>query len=679
MAEGVDIASAVGTWLAVVLALVALFGIIAPFLLWTTLRSERHIAHQAIDDPLHLFVSSGIRIWHNTRILRRARVPRLTDIPQLPKEFNGQRKDDCLKDPPSITGWIGFCSALRAFSLPGSKNRNGDLVVEGRQTWLPAHKLWVLVLGLLGRYSDREDKGQVIVEKSNTRLDYDRDIGDHELGVLHGSIGPLRSRVHDESGHPDSLYLATYNRHLRGSLTPDAISLGYLFWLAAGCLPLGSKVLDLSMVRTPFRSRAAAKRRRRRSEGSGSSPSSSASTNSEPADEETGAAQAGEDAQEAAQRRWESKRDSYDGLDFYYLEQMEDILPSAKWTIWANAMGCDMEAVHTIEKLEICDTDDIQVITSILDNVPSKQRHDILKTRLNERCNNDEVQVQLPRERIQNTTGPWIAAMLLSYDIGEPPRGFQDAYIRRVDFQSIALAALSVPVTPRHFLFNFDRGQRVFDILILPRLKQREILHAVKQTLPHWDLDNQAAFEQLLEAAENVQASGNHSRRDAEVLYQLDSHISTISHGSMVVRQAIGLLYLTSHEFRSFIDELAASDAAAEHSSIHVNMPSNQVECVAASGEQTTWRLDFHAVFPSATLPAALPRTRVALKDLMLAALQAWARITWFAQPVNAQPLLNFVDALSDVVHVAADTQAPHSSQRRRDSSRRRSDFSYMA
>ena len=74
-------------------------------------------------------------------------------------------------------------------------------------------------------------------------------------------------------------------------------------------------------------------------------------------------------------------------------------------------------------------------------------------------------------------------------------------------------------------------------------------------------------------------------------------------------------------------------------------MPLKQVECIAIGGDQAIWRLDFHAVFPSTALPAALPRTRVALVDLMLAALQAWVRIIWLAQPINADPLIRFVDA----------------------------------
>jgi hypothetical protein len=564
MAQGLDVASTVGTWLAAALALVALLGIIAPFLLWTTLRSERHIAHQAIDDPLHLFVSSGIPIWRKKKIFRRAAVPRLIDIPQLPKEFSGQRQDNCLKDPPSKRGWIGYCSALRAFSLPGSNDRNGDLVVEDRETWLPTHKLWVLVLGLLGRYSDREDKGQVILEKNSNRLDHEDNSGDRESDVLYGSIGPLRYRAHDESGHPDRLYLATYNRQLRGSLTPDAISLKHLFWLAAGCLPLGSKVLDLSMVWTRSRSRSVARGRRRRSAGNSSETSSSSSrsrrsstsTHYESAPEEAGSAPGIGDDQEAIRRRWGYKKDSYEGLDFFYLEKMEDVLPTAKWTTWANAMGCDMDAVHIIEKLDIDNTEDIEVIATILDNVPSKQMHNILKKRLDEGNYDDAVQVETLHREIQNTTGPWIAAMLLSHDVTRShlwsrPVSFNDVYLRRTDFQSIALAALSVPVTPRHFLFNFFLGSNFFDILTLARLKQREILHAVRQTLPHWHLSTRTTFEQLLERADDVLTDNGHSRRDAEVLYQLDSYINTISHGSKTVRQAVGILYLRSHEFRS--------------------------------------------------------------------------------------------------------------------------------
>ena len=143
----------------------------------------------------------------------------------------------------------------------------------------------------------------MVFEKNKNRLDHESDPGDRESQVLYGSIGPLKHRSVDEGGFPDRLYLATYNRQLRGSLVPDAISLQYLFWLAAGCVPLGSKVLDLSMVRTRFRSRSRAGNRRRmstsgQSEESDNSISSRATPNSEPADEETET-----NAQDATQRR----------------------------------------------------------------------------------------------------------------------------------------------------------------------------------------------------------------------------------------------------------------------------------------------------------------------------------------------------------------------------------------
>ncbi|CAN9320213.1 unnamed protein product [Alternaria alternata] len=561
MTQGVEVASAVGTWLAAALALIALFGIIAPFLLWKTLRSERHFASRTIDDPLHLFISSGIPIWYDTRIFRRTHVPRLTDIPQIPEGFNGQRKDECLKDRPSKTGWVGFCSALRAFSLPGSNDRRGYLIIEERQTWLPAHKLWILVFGLLGRYSNREDKGQVVFERNTNRLDHESNSGDRESDVLYGSIGPLKYRT-DVAGYPDRLYLATYNRQLRGSLVPDAISLECLFWLAAGCVPLGRKVLDLSMVRDRFRSRSRIGDKRRmstsgQSEEYGDSIRKRATTSSGSADEGIGP-----DARDATQKRWESKKKSYEGLDFYYLEQVQETLPTAKWTLWANVMGCDMQAVRTHPEV-----------------------------------------------------------MLLSYDVPydsttfyrTPITQLKDAYIRRADFHSMALAALSVPVTPRHFLWNSSRGgQQVFNILTLARFKQREILNAVRQTMPYWQIENQAAFEETSQAAGNVRTVSKHSRRDTGALYQLDGTISMMLHGDQAVRQSIGVLYLTSYEFRSFIHELGASDAAAQHSSIHVDISLSQVECVAASGHRMTWRLDFRAVFPS-TLGAVLAKAESSL------------------------------------------------------------------
>ncbi|KAF2677529.1 hypothetical protein K458DRAFT_158625 [Lentithecium fluviatile CBS 122367] len=51
----------------------------------------------------------------------------------------------------------------------------GDLVYKDGQTWLPVHKLWLLVFRLRGRYDVRRDRGQAIVQEdlSASRVDHE--------------------------------------------------------------------------------------------------------------------------------------------------------------------------------------------------------------------------------------------------------------------------------------------------------------------------------------------------------------------------------------------------------------------------------------------------------------------------------------------------------------------------
>jgi uncharacterized Tic20 family protein len=57
-----EVTSTIGTWIAAFLAVLALFGIIGPWLVWRTLRSERHVAISTIDDPKNQFIFPGIQI-----------------------------------------------------------------------------------------------------------------------------------------------------------------------------------------------------------------------------------------------------------------------------------------------------------------------------------------------------------------------------------------------------------------------------------------------------------------------------------------------------------------------------------------------------------------------------------------------------------------------------------------
>ena len=59
MAQSTELAGVIGTWVAVSLALIALFGIIGPILLVKRAHSERNTALNSVDDKDHEFV----RAW----------------------------------------------------------------------------------------------------------------------------------------------------------------------------------------------------------------------------------------------------------------------------------------------------------------------------------------------------------------------------------------------------------------------------------------------------------------------------------------------------------------------------------------------------------------------------------------------------------------------------------------
>lgn len=84
---GTDLASSIGTWAAVLLALIALFGVIGPYYIWRTLRSARYVAISGIDDPSRRFVSKGVPIWRSggqaVRVRKTIRIPDLTGLPAL--------------------------------------------------------------------------------------------------------------------------------------------------------------------------------------------------------------------------------------------------------------------------------------------------------------------------------------------------------------------------------------------------------------------------------------------------------------------------------------------------------------------------------------------------------------------------------------------------------------------
>ncbi|KAK7921330.1 hypothetical protein PG985_009352 [Apiospora marii] len=184
-----DLVSAVGTWLAVGLAVIALVGIVGPILVWRATKGERNRAINAIEEgeaESFGYVGRGLWAGRRMRLFRRVCSPLLQNEPDIGgmMHFHFQAPGSVM--PPSSTpapspglfwrrtkpgpgskpqpsrasaGWVQFGSLVEAYRIPMKKGDN--LVIENDRTWLPVHTSWLLLLGLVGRYGPWQDKGRL--------------------------------------------------------------------------------------------------------------------------------------------------------------------------------------------------------------------------------------------------------------------------------------------------------------------------------------------------------------------------------------------------------------------------------------------------------------------------------------------------------------------------------------
>ncbi|KAM0084880.1 hypothetical protein ACKRZS_002827 [Fusarium odoratissimum] len=190
--DPVDLASNIGTWVAAGVAIIALVGVVGPYLALQASMSDKNRAMNAVQDQQQKYVSRGFRLTRGLRVFRRIDVPNLAPgyitnepdtaplIPPLSAALGrwGFRTRDYL---PWNTGWAKIAELIESYQVrDGVSNRQvdlgvpktgGTLEVVNSRTALVVNKHWILILGLLGRYGDRIDKG--ILQRKGIRRNFD--------------------------------------------------------------------------------------------------------------------------------------------------------------------------------------------------------------------------------------------------------------------------------------------------------------------------------------------------------------------------------------------------------------------------------------------------------------------------------------------------------------------------
>ncbi|KAJ9419871.1 hypothetical protein FOXG_22195 [Fusarium oxysporum f. sp. lycopersici 4287] len=193
MADAAELAGIVGTWVAVALAVIALAGVLPVYLLYRASNTERNIALSDVDDPHHLYISPGVALWRGKPFSWTLGIPDFTNSPCI-EDLRLKFHRNAIQKEHSLTGWVNLANLLRAYGAPGP--RTGALEYNRRESYLPVHRGWLLLIGINGRYTRDKVYGVARGQPIESEM---VDFGKHPSSISGstGMLGPMPSRQGD--------------------------------------------------------------------------------------------------------------------------------------------------------------------------------------------------------------------------------------------------------------------------------------------------------------------------------------------------------------------------------------------------------------------------------------------------------------------------------------------------
>jgi hypothetical protein len=205
-------------------------------------------------------VTTGIRASSKIRLFRKIKAPILDEKPV----FTGAAliSLDCTHhglQSTSGTSWVRLGLLVEAYNIKCLKGNR--IKVSEHHTLLPVHRLWIFLLGILGRYSNRvEDEGKIPSGRPRVATP-----GSLRYGQRYSSLSGMETRAMSVDSmrrtsrqsvllRGDSkLYGITgcfekrdsgahgFVRHEQaaiGTIPTNVLSLGQLLWFALGAIPI---------------------------------------------------------------------------------------------------------------------------------------------------------------------------------------------------------------------------------------------------------------------------------------------------------------------------------------------------------------------------------------------------------------------------------------------------------
>lgn len=657
MANSWSIAGTIGTWVAVILAILALTAIIGPILVWRASKTKKQQALDALehgDAESGGFVTKGIPFWPGIRLLRRVQVPKLSSEPSLAGKT--VIWDAFVPQVSSASSsWVHLARVLKSYRL--NTSISNTLIIRNRKTVLEVNYIWLLLIGILGRFGRRKDMGKLPQRskgllsaqarpgtmlsrrvreaaevtpgwktsrpwahsrnhRGNSEGEFEQD--GRTYWLLHGLIGTMylaqRSR-HLDDQH-DRVQYRNHTPQEIGDLSIEPLAIDDLFWLAVGCLVAPRRrIYSLENVQAlPYlvdeeeeQDEEESPRRR-----PPVSPVVRFDIEDDPYDPWEGEARRSPISPTAYVVPSSSTKDRYTfgPRGFKFTENSERMETLGGLARSVEALEQEV-TVFSLEEIELSDDE---------------------KEMLQQDSETTYVSSESPWIRLGPGThsGAW--------------------FLKRGDGQTLTQALLSLPLCPQGYLISGNKDSVLRTMLCaaseaLPQLLVRMAHDMECLVLEPADRNELVvAIEQLL--ARTLQYEYN--RRFASALFNLDVVLQRLQHPDIRANHAVGVLMITNPEFRALIAQSARHIPASVNTSVVVDVENGCLTIPTVMGIMQKFAIDFDAVMHEndrQDTPITLSYTM-----LMILSLKASLRSTFFETSLDSLPLFEKVMSMKDQI-----------------------------
>ena len=601
-----DVAGVVGTWVAACLALVALVGVIGPILIWRASRTSRHQALATIGKDNSNFISKGFHAGPGIWLFQRVRAPLLDREPcGLDQVIDLNFKAQGTSFSP--ISWISLGQLLTAYGIQYARGDN--LKVVNGKAFLPVHRAWLLLIGLLGQYRPRRDhtmtlsRTRGLPQASSDITTVGLQLGDarnESLGhtELYGRSGKLeQSHLSGESAELlvelRTAFIANVDRDV-----PFYVSTRTLLALAAGLMPLGQDCF-FSLFE----------------EGLNESNAGSLSEWESSDDDQEQARDHDEYGMPRYYDTWREKRARVQEVQVYQFTLAHEHTSSL------NNLGrpFDINAAR------------VQIINKV---APSRTlSHDLHHYDKMTYIPSEVPWVRLPREK-----------------------GCASCFVLRAHAHEMAHSLLNLQWNPQGYVLGGSRASIGMRLLTNAASRFIRIAQRMKHSIDKIGLsdDQKSTLKQALASA--IRCTERRvfpDRSTAGVFCKLDQVLQGLCQSNEtnhIVERMIGILMLLQTEFQDLFYQSLRHLNQRSQATIRVDTRKGQVVVPSAFGGQQTFALDLEKIFSDEERNQ--DAVNVPYSTVVVASLKACTRSQMLKDCFDAGPLMRFILDCPDVVPV---------------------------